>query len=615
MMDHPMYTPCAEWAEKLAATHPDDLSPSDRAALDMHVASCPTCATVRAEYQAIDMLILDSSGIEPLPDLPIWLLQPRPKLIRSLGHETQPAFPRRQVLVAAAPNDPQAIGLVKALRLLGLNTTLAETVGLASLADEVAVCIIVLHPVTWCTTSSIMTAMRCNPHYMIPVLAEPMPLPSASWALEPISIKESLVETAQELETLISGYLQTVPEPESAFEAAADLAYLQSDDGGEALIQKSLLLYREVGDTRGIAFSLSRLAWVATRRGNFAAARSLIEESLALNRAVGDKDAIAWSLYFLADNASLQGEYSKGRTLLEESLGMFRELGDKRGIATALKQSALWLFVAQGDQALVRAQLEESRRLFRELGDKDGIAFCYWLSGWVALRQGDTSTAHALVRESLALWQEIGNRWYTAWSLGMLGKGAAHRRGLVAARALYEESLAILRVSNEKWLTAFCLEELAAVVKAQGVVVWAVRLWGAAESLRNTIGSPLPPVFHADYEHSVAAARAQLGEKAFTAAWAEGRTMTPQQVFSAREPATESTSTPARSLTSNPHELTAREVEVLRLVAQGLTNKQVAEQLFIARRTVNSHLTNIYGKIGVSSRSAANRYAVEHHLI
>ena len=134
----------------------------------------------------------------------------------TMEHETQPASLRRQVLIAAAPNDPQAIGLVKELRLLGLSTTLAETVGLASLADEVAVCIIVLRPVTWRTTPSITTAMRCNPRYMIPLLAEPMLLPSGSWASEPISIKESVAETAQELETLITGYMQTVPEPESA---------------------------------------------------------------------------------------------------------------------------------------------------------------------------------------------------------------------------------------------------------------------------------------------------------------------------------------------------------------------------------------------------------------
>jgi len=63
-----------------------------------------------------------------------------------------------------------------------------------------------------------------------------------------------------------------------------------------------------------------------------------------------------------------------------------------------------------------------------------------------------------------------------------------------------------------------------------------------------------------------------------------------------------------------PNGLTAREVEVLRLVAQGLTNEQVAEQLVISPRTVNSHLTAIFNKIGVSSRGAATRYAIEHHL-
>jgi DNA-binding NarL/FixJ family response regulator len=71
-----------------------------------------------------------------------------------------------------------------------------------------------------------------------------------------------------------------------------------------------------------------------------------------------------------------------------------------------------------------------------------------------------------------------------------------------------------------------------------------------------------------------------------------------------------------RSATSPaPDGLTAREVEVLRLVAQGLTNEQVAQQLVISPRTVNTHLTSIYSKIGVSSRSAATRYAMEHHLI
>jgi DNA-binding NarL/FixJ family response regulator len=61
--------------------------------------------------------------------------------------------------------------------------------------------------------------------------------------------------------------------------------------------------------------------------------------------------------------------------------------------------------------------------------------------------------------------------------------------------------------------------------------------------------------------------------------------------------------------------LTAREEEVLRLAAQGLTNAQMAERLVISPRTVNTHLTSIYSKIGVTSRSAATRYAIEHHLV
>jgi DNA-binding NarL/FixJ family response regulator len=71
---------------------------------------------------------------------------------------------------------------------------------------------------------------------------------------------------------------------------------------------------------------------------------------------------------------------------------------------------------------------------------------------------------------------------------------------------------------------------------------------------------------------------------------------------------------PAKAAATHPDGLTAREAEVLRLLAQGLTDTQIAEQLVLTRRTVNWYLTTIYSKIQVSSRSAATRYAFEHHL-
>jgi DNA-binding NarL/FixJ family response regulator len=135
----------------------------------------------------------------------------------------------------------------------------------------------------------------------------------------------------------------------------------------------------------------------------------------------------------------------------------------------------------------------------------------------------------------------------------------------------------------------------------------------------------MPPVDRADYERSVAAARAQLGKKAFVVAWEEGRTMTAEQALSVQGRTLVPTTTTispvvisapaAKSPITYPAGLTAREVEVLRLVALGLTNEQVVEQLNISPRTVKTHLTAIYGKIKVTSRSAATRYAIESQLV
>ena len=161
------------------------------------------------------------------------------------------------------------------------------------------------------------------------------------------------------------------------------------------------------------------------------------------------------------------------------------------------------------------------------------------------------------------------------------------------------------------------------MVAAQGELAWAAQLWGAAEALRDAIGAPMPPVYHADYDRSVTASRAQLDEKTFAAAWAEGRTMSPEHTLAAQEPATmlqqisavpEHTTT-TKSSPTYPAGLTVREVEVLRLVALGLPDAQVADKLVISPRTVQGHLRSIYNKITVNSRSAATRYAVDHKLI
>ena len=173
----------------------------------------------------------------------------------------------------------------------------------------------------------------------------------------------------------------------------------------------------------------------------------------------------------------------------------------------------------------------------------------------------------------------------------------------------------ISRELGEKWIIAACLLGLGEVVAAQQKLAWAAQLWGAAEAIRDALGIPIPPIERAEYERSVSSARVHLGEKAFTAAWGQGRSMTPKQALGAQ--GQKPTPPPAATVTpppTYPDGLTAREVEVLRLLAGGMTDLQIAEKLVLSPRTVHAHISSIYSKLGVTSRSAATRYAIEHGL-
>ncbi len=122
------------------------------------------------------------------------------------------------------------------------------------------------------------------------------------------------------------------------------------------------------------------------------------------------------------------------------------------------------------------------------------------------------------------------------------------------------------------------LVELGEVVAAQRQLAWAAQLWGAAEALRDVFGVPIPLVQRTDYERLVSAARVHLGERAFAVAWAQGRSMTPEQALAAKGQKPTPAPTTTASRPTYPAGLTAREVEVLRLLAGGLTDLQIAEK-------------------------------------
>ena len=448
------------------------------------------------------------------------------------------------------------------------------------------------------------------------------------------SVRGRLSEGRYWMERALTGSKEVVASVRAkALRGAGLLALSQHDhDRGEMLCGESLALYRELGDTRGMAISLNLLGHVAWVRRNYAAAHSLTEEALTFFNAMHDKGGIAWSLSALANVAIAEGEYTRARELSEESLALYRESGDKASIADALQHLARVVF-SQGEYATVRSLVEESLAILREVDDKEGIGKSLCLLGQLVLHQRDAATARFLLAESLTVFREVGYRWGTAESLFFLANVAAFQRDYAAACGLYEESLAIFREVDEKWFIVSCLEGLGAAVAEQGQPAWAARLWGTAESLRNGTDLPIPyvgeasdpllllPVEHDRYEQTMAVARTQLGEEAFTAAWAEGRTMSLERALAAQEPVTlpqqlvkEPTSAPPARSAGYSAGLTEREVEVLLLVAQGLTNAQIAEQLIVSPHTVHAHVRSIHSKLGVTSRSAVTRYVFEHHL-
>jgi DNA-binding NarL/FixJ family response regulator len=146
----------------------------------------------------------------------------------------------------------------------------------------------------------------------------------------------------------------------------------------------------------------------------------------------------------------------------------------------------------------------------------------------------------------------------------------------------------------------------------------AARLWGAADALSEAIGAPPPR--HADRaQDAIAATRRGLGEETFAAAWAEGRALSlDEAVAEALQaiPDPAASSAPGdRPVPADRYGLTAREVEVLRLIADGRSNPGIAEALYISPRTAQTHVQNIFTKLGVGSRAEAVRLAVEAGLV
>ena len=255
---------------------------------------------------------------------------------------------------------------------------------------------------------------------------------------------------------------------------------------------------------------------LAMLRCDYLSAVRRLEAALRLYRELGDDGGITGTLRVLGNIAREQGGYAKAAELYGESLALAEAAGDRRGAANVHGTLAMacWLR-CELDEAV--AEATAAQEIYRALGDVEGLASSLVSLGIVVGYKGDTERSVALLTESLSLAEGIGFREGIAWSAEQLGLLAADR-GDAAAIPLFRRSLDLHAELHEPWRTSSVLEDLAAIALSRGDAARAARLLGAAEAIREEIGTVIPPCERPQHESTTAGALAALGTLTF-AAW------------------------------------------------------------------------------------------------
>ncbi len=331
-------------------------------------------------------------------------------------------------------------------------------------------------------------------------------------------------------QALALGESVSAPLKAKAFYAAAYLAFLTDDlERTEKLGGQSLTLFRELGDKAGVADDLMILGSSAWARAQYMQARPQLEEAAALYQEMREQWKYGRCLTQLARISTMQGEYDQAQRLLVQSLELYQALDDKERLSWVLYLLARLLFLSGRDILAARSLIGQSLTLSQENNSLWERAYSLILLGQFTLQQGEPTQAQVLFEESKSLLKEVEDSGGMSEAMMGLASVATRQGEFVAAADLYQEIFSILQRIQDQELIPPCLEGWATVVAEQGELVWAAHLWGAAEALREAIGTPVPPVYRLDYERIVAKVRAQLGDKAFARAWDEGRSMMPEQ--------------------------------------------------------------------------------------
>jgi predicted ATPase/class 3 adenylate cyclase len=333
---------------------------------------------------------------------------------------------------------------------------------------------------------------------------------------------------AEETRRLHAEYFLAVAEeaePElSGAEQVASLELLEAEhDNFRAALSWSL--EKEPETALRLAVALARF-W--EKRSYFSEGSRWIKAALSRSdhtdgsvraRALSEAGTFAWH----------RGDYQQATVFHRGALALYRQLGDEGNAAFAL--------LCVGTQHLEQAEHERARPFFeealaisREVGDKRNIVYALHNLGEVARHTGHYKQARTLGMEAVSVSQEMEDKWTVARNFVWLGIVTAYKGDdYEEAEGFLEEGFGLIReVGDWEWV-AYALDCFAVTAGAKGQGERAARLWGAAEALRKSIGATLHGTDRPDYDRSVAASHAQLGEAEWEAAFAQGMAMSPEE--------------------------------------------------------------------------------------
>ncbi|HLO01891.1 MAG TPA: LuxR C-terminal-related transcriptional regulator [Symbiobacteriaceae bacterium] len=362
--------------------------------------------------------------------------------------------------------------------------------------------------------------------------------------------------------------------------AGALWMHLGQLEKSEEMARRSLMLSRASGDQISIAVSLNNISVVLQNTGRYAEAIEAATEAVTINEALDRQMPAAWTRANLAGAHLAIGQLKEAHDVLVVGLAQQIPLGDRSGEAFSHEYLGLTL-MAQGDLKGAQLHLERSLQLREADNDPRGVGASKAGLGELALRLKEWDRAESLLWESVRLRQRAG---------------------------------ALASINNS-------LDTLAWLFAARGEWAKAVRMTGAAEALRRRQGIQRWPIYDRETEQRLAPANQALGVETAQAEFAIGSRLPLEEllkmaeavptVVSATAPAAEAPGQQSPLSTHDHPALTTREQEIIKLLAQGQTAREIGAQLFLSPRTVEKHEENIRNKLAVPNRAALVAWAAQ----